>query len=366
MKQLVQFSFFIFLGLGIASCGDQSGKDSEVPQDSADSIQSEADSIQSMLTSLSQQIQMYPKNPALYIERSYLLYTSGDTRLAITDVEKAISLNPKDPEAYYLRGFYDLVSNRDSSAEKYLMKAVEYGSDNPETYYSLGNIETFKGKYAKALTWYQEAIRKDSADPAYPYACGMVFYQQKKYPQAIQWFEKSLQLDPYFTKSLLQLYAYYSDIRLDTKTAMKYNEAILRTDSLHPLGRFHKAAEIQDKAFKAGKKAGAGEEYEKLMMEAIEEYSKALIRNPGFVQALYNRGYAFYALEMYEEAMADFEKVLVSDQYHARSYFMIASIYEYKKDWANAKKYYEISLQLQPGFVEAEQAIQELSEKVSK
>lgn len=363
MSRYLPLWIICFGAMLIFSCSEnKEGQDREA-QNSLDSLSSEADSIQVMLKSLSQQIQMYPKNPALYIERSYLLYTGGDTKLAIVDIEKAISLNPKDPEAYYLRGFYDMVSNRDSSAEAYLMKAVAYGSDNPETYNSLGNLKTFQSKYSEALSWYQEAIKKDSADPAYPYACGMVYYQQKKYPQALTWFEKSLRLDPYFTKSLLQLYTYYSEVKRDSKKARQYNEVILQTDSLHPLGRFHRAAEIQEQAFAAGKQSGAGGKYERLMMEAIEEYSKALIRNPGFVQALYNRGYAFYALAMYDEALADFEKVLVSDQYHARSYFMIASIYEYRKDWANAKKYYEITLQLQPDFVEAEQAIEELKGK---
>lgn len=361
MKRIVVIGWILVALL--AACDSGGGTETGASENAQDSTLTASDSVQSMIRSLSEQIVMYPKNPALYIERSYLYYTSGDSRMAIADIEKAIVLNPKDPEAYYLRGFYDLVANRDSAAEAYLMRAVEYGSENPETYYSLGNLQTFRKNYAKALEWYAVAMEKDSLDPAYPYACGMVWYQQEQYPKAIQWFEKSLALDPFYVKALLQLYTYYADVRGDLKKAKNYNDAILVTDSLHPIGRFHRAAEIQERAFQAGRKGGSPAKFEELMMASVEEYTKALVRNPGYVQALYNRGYAFYALGMYDEAMSDFERVLVSDQYHARSYFMMASIYEYRKDWANARKYYEITLQLDPGFQEAEKAIAELRGK---
>jgi tetratricopeptide (TPR) repeat protein len=342
---------------GLIACDSGASKAGEAESSARDSVLTPSDSIQHLIQSLSEQIRMYPKNPALYIERSYLLYTSGDTPLAIEDIEKAMQLNPKDPEAYYLRGFYDLVSNKDTTAEAYLMKAVEFGSENPETYYSLGNLNTFRKKYSEALKWYKVAMEKDSLDPGYPYACGMVYYQQKNYPMALNWFEKALKLDPYHTKSLLQFYTYYNEVHRDASKATKYNNLILATDSLHPLGRFHKGAEIQEKAFLLKR---GGPVFDSLMMLAIEEYTKALVRSPGYVQALYNRGYGFYALGMNQEAMQDFEQVLVSDKYHARSYFMMASIYEYQKDLENAKKYYEIALQLQPDFKEAEQAIAEL------
>lgn len=357
--KLKYLALWALLALGYSACTDS--ENTESTSAGSDSVLSPADSLKSMIQSLTQQIQMYPKNPALYIERSYLIYTSGDTRRAIDDIDMAIALNEKDPEAHYLRGFYELVSNRDSSAEKHLMKAVDYGSENPETYASLGNLYMFRKKYAVASKWYDEAIKKDTADPAYPYAKGMMFYQQNKYPEALKWFDRSLELDPYYVKSLVQLYTYYADIRRNQEKANAYNNVILQTDSLHPLGRFHIASQLQEKAFAAGAKNGNSAEYEKLMMSAIEEYSKALIRNPAYVQALYNRGYGYYALGMYDEALRDFESVLNADQYHARSYFMIASIYEYRKDLENAKKFYEIALQLQPDFSEAEKAISEIS-----
>jgi len=363
MKHLQFILILISLSLCIA-CERSTGEADSLDTNQVSDSLMEADSVALLIESLGKQIIMFPKNPSLYIERSYLLYTSGKTAQAIEDIEKAIQLNEKDPEAHYLRGYYALVSNQDSLAKDYLLKAVAYGSENPETYFSLGNLYVFQKNYPEAMNWYAVAMKKDSLDPNYPFAMGMLYYQQKQYPRALKWYEQALELDPYFSKALVQMYAYYSDVQGNMGKAMEYNHRLLQLDSLHPVGRFHLAAQLQEKAFLAGRKKNARAEYDSLMMKAIDEYSKALRRNPTYVQALYNRGYAFYALSMYDEAMFDFEKVLGVDKFHARTYFMMASIYEFRQDFENAKKFFEIALQLQPDFKDAQTAIRELEIKM--
>jgi len=352
----------IFLAVMIGACGEKSPTSEEV-NTNAIGEKTATDSVQIMIESLNQQIIMYPKNPSLYIERSYLLYSSGASDKAIEDIETAIGLNAKDPEAYYLRGFYALVANQDTIAEQYLTKAVELGSDNPETYASLGSLNTFRKNYAEARKWYQVAIEKDSLDPTYPYAIGMAFYQQKNYKEGLRWFEKSLVLDPYHAKTLIQLYAHYTEVSPQPVKAKSYNDQLLASDSLHSVARFHIAAALQEAAFLANRKSGNKAKYDSLMFRSIEEYTKATIRNPAYVQAIYNRAYAYFSLAMYAEALRDFERVLAIDKFHARSYFMMASIYEYQGDIEKAKKFFEIALQLNPEFKEAEQAIQELSQR---
>jgi tetratricopeptide (TPR) repeat protein len=362
---MTRILILITLVLTIAACGENQKAAPEAVSDTPESRSSE-DSVRVMIESLSQQIIMYPKNPALYIERSYLYYTSGVSEKAILDIETAISLNAKDPEAYYLRGFYALVANQDTLAETYLTKAVELGSENPETYASLGSLNTFRKQYTEARKWYQVAMEKDSLDAAYPYATGMAYYQQRNYKDALKWFEKALLLDPYHSKTLIQLYAHYTEVDKQKSKAKQYNDKLLESDSLHSVARFHIAAALQEEAFIAGRKSGGKAAFDSFMVQAIDEYTKATIRNPVYVQAIYNRAYAYFAMALYDEAMRDFERVLVIDKFHSRSYFMMASIYEYRGELENAKKYFEIALQLNPEFKEAEVAIGEISKRLGK
>lgn len=376
MKSFLSIGIWVIGGIGVCiGWGCQPQPESKGETDSMVAVDKDPevirqDSIRKMILSLTEQIAMHPKNPALFTERSYLYYTSGKTTEAIQDIEKAISINPKDAESYYLRGFYELVGNRDSTAKVYLLKAVDLGSENPETYYSLGNLEVFIEKYNDARKWYLVAMKKDSLDPAYPFAYGLSYYQQKNYSQALVWFNKSLDLDPYYSKTLSQLYTYYFEVAKNVSLADKYNNQMLTADSLHPIARFNRASVLLQKGLKlkstAAENSKSAYVADSLLFLAVEEYTRSLTRSPGYVLALYNRGYAYRTLGLIPEAKKDFEKVLRLDPYHSKSYFMLATLYEYGKDYENAKKFYEIALQLQPDFPEAEAAIEELDAQIKK
>jgi len=367
LKSLVLSISVISLLACIGAC-DQGANNQTDATTNADSILT-VDSLAIKIRNLTEQIKISPRNYILYTDRSKMYYDYGDTRSAISDIETSIRIFPEDPENYYYRGFYAYVSNQDDSAVYFLNKAVELKSLNPETYYLMGSLFYLKGKYKEAEHWITDAIKLDPEDPTYYFSKGLAVQKQNRTNEAIELYTESLKKDSFFIKSLTQLFEIYKNEKKDMAKAMYLNNRILRKDSLHPLGRFNLGNYYQELAFKTGlsssdlKNAGKNKKIspgDSLMYLALHNYTLALVKDRTYLQALYNRGYGYYSLGKYEDALKDFNKVLTINKADEKAHFMVGSIYEFYGDKTVALQHFKMALEAKPDFKEAEQAIKEL------
>jgi tetratricopeptide (TPR) repeat protein len=278
----------------------------------------------------------------------------------MADIEKAIANSIDEPEAYYLRGFYYYAQKEDSAAMRDFKRAANLNSTNPETYHLIGNLCLLKGEYERADVAYDHAIRLDSMEPTYYLAKGILREKQQKIREAIEWYETSLKRNPAFIKGLFALHDVHLTKGRDPDQAYLYNERVMHIDSTQPLAHFNQGNFMIARANRITDSSKLPD-FRALVNVAISEYGLALRYDPEFVQARYNRGYAYYLLEKYGQALADFTRVTELDPFHRDAFYMKANIQEFQGDLNGALENYRRSFEIDPKFSDAASAVKELS-----
>lgn len=358
---LVLSLFLLMLTLACNSSGSGS------PSDGTDSLATTSDtnSIDGKLKYYDEMIRQAPSDWSLLSERSLVHYQSGNTQAAIADIDQALVINFEAPELYHLRGFYAYVQNDDEVALSNFKLAADFGSLDPETFYMMGQIHFLRNQYEEADKYYDTAIEIDSVQPTYVFAKGFLRQKQGKYDAALTYYDQSLEIDPGFIKSLAQMYNLHGDILGDQAKAMEINDRILSLDSLHPIGHFNQGNFFLGQA-QSVTDPTEDEQFGFLLKLAISEYAISLLADPSFTQAYYNRGYCFYLLDDFNNAVPDLDKVLEIDPFNDKAHFLKASILEFYGDLEGALTHFEEAFKLNPGFKDAEQAIEEVKGKLKK
>lgn len=329
----------------------------------ADSAKRDSGTVEAKIRRLTEQLQYSKTNWQIYYDRSLLWYEAGNTSRATADIEKAIEYHVTNPDGYHMRGFYSYVQNRDEEALKDFKRAVDLGSDNPETFYHIGQIHFFRKEYDLAQSAYKTAIKLDSMEPTYYFAQGFLKQQRGRTNAAIKDYEAALKRNPTFVKALLALHDIYLNEKRDPDRAYGFNERVMLVDSTQPLAHFNQGNFFYERANKVTDEAKRPE-FTVLMKIAISEYSKSLQYDPNYGPAYYNRGYCFYLIEKYPEALADFTSVIELDPFNEKAFFMKASIQEYQGDLSSALSNYRQAHKIKPDFRDAEVAVRELEPKV--
>ncbi len=119
------------------------------------------------------------------------------------------------------------------------------------------------------------------------------------------------------------------------------------------------------KAKELYKQAGAQFEENKFE-ESIKLYSEAIMEDPLYSSAYFNRALAYAILNKYEEATRDAEKVLdiEPDSYDAP--YVMGIIAEYQNDFQGAKEWYEKSLAKNPNYEQAKARLEQLQKKADQ
>ena len=146
---------------------------------------------------------------------------------------------------------------------------------------------------------------------------------------------------------------------------MEINDRILTVDSLHPIGHFNQGNFFLGQAERVTDPA-QNEEFGFLLKLAISEYGTALLADPQFTQAYYNRGYCFYLLDDFNNAVPDLDKVLQIDPFNEKAHFLKGSILEFYGDLEAALTHFEEAVRLNPNFGDAALAVEEVKGKLGK
>jgi tetratricopeptide (TPR) repeat protein len=353
----------LFLALFWWSCGEQSS-DAGNSTVALDTVGLDTSKPEVQLMRLTEQLKFGPKNWELWYERSLILYKMGNLPRAMSDIEKAIEYSITEPDPYHMRGFYYYVQKDDSAALRDFERAADLQSENPETYYQIGTIYMFQKEYAKAEEAYDEAIKRDSLEPTYSFAKGVMRRQQGQTDQAIVYFNDALKADPTFIKALLALHDVFL-ARKNADQAYAFNERVMLIDSTQPLAHFNQGNFFMVRADKLGG-AHQSPDYVVLLKIAISEFALCLKYDPSFTQARYNRGYAYYLLEKYGDALSDFTRITELDPFHRDAFYMKANIQEYQGDLTSAISNYQRAVEIDPKFSDAALAVKELTEKLKR
>lgn len=304
--------------------------------------------------SLNELLEKNPADAALYAERANIHYLLGDSALCFRDIQKAIQLKPRDADFMYLKGFYAYNYDLIDTALFWLNQSYQTINQNPDVLFYLGNCHFLKNNFQEAQKWYQKAIQKEE-NPNYYHALALAYYKQNQILLSEQNLFTALKKDSLHPKSLSLLTEIYIYNYKKYSQANEYIQKLLKQENL-PVGHYLEGSLY----FQKGLNTQDSVEREGLLRLSIDSYSKAIKIDPFYTSAFYDRGYAFFLLKRYDLAVQSFEEVLKQNPKDYRASFMLGSIAEYYQDKELAKKYYELTLKINPNFLEAEQALQEL------
>jgi tetratricopeptide (TPR) repeat protein len=340
-RRIIAWAVSAALPLGMA-CQEQK-RPADLPED-PDKVR---------IDQLTLKIKTYPDSAGLYEERSAIFYRRGQAEKAVADISQAIRLRPQDAELYYIRGvyFYSGTKN-DTSALSDFLTAERLGSDNPEVFAQIGNIHTLTGNYDAAVRYYRKAESLDSLSSHYPFVRAFSLYQSKKHPEALEACSLSLRLDSANVNAANLLFEILFEGLNQPDKALAANRLIFKTDSLHPLGFFN----LGLWHFRRYEKKFNDED----LKQADRYYSRAIVIDPGFAAALYNRGYIRFLRKDFAPALTDFERCVRLDSTDARAHFHIGLIYEKYNDRLKAKNAFEKALRHAPEFHDARKALARL------
>ncbi len=252
-------------------------------------------------------IRLAPDSADYYNYRGYFLMSQRLTKEAVTDFEKAIQLNPAHAAALNNRGLIHLTNEDYKAAEADFSKAIEGDRKFADAWNNRGFTRFKLNQFDAALPDLQQALRIQETYVTAWNNSGLVYMQQNKYEDALKAFARASELEPmdmrwlnHHRAALLKLNR-FEEAQKDANKLAWIEELNLLSQQAARNSRNSAAWIVRGKHLMNGSQYGA----------AIQDFTRALIVNPGNADALRGRASAWLATGELQKAMLDCDESIV-------------------------------------------------------
>jgi tetratricopeptide (TPR) repeat protein len=316
---LLALSLFVALFL-ITSCGGR-------PKVAEKNI-SGKDTLKIILNDLSKKISDHPSDPDLLQQRSKYYLLDHRENMAFADISKAISLSPGKAPLYITLSDVYLGMGKPDNCNEALQKAISIEPRNNSALVRLTKLSLIIKDYKATFQYARRALEAEPQNPQVYFTMALALLEKGDTVTAVENFKKTIDEDQGFYEAYIELGELYS-MRKDPIAVDYLKNAIrIRPDSKEALymlgmfyqdnGRYAEALETYDKLAKADstfKDAPYNTGYIYLVYlhdfrKATSYFSLALQRDPGYVEAMFNRGYSYELAGDYSKAYQDYKHVL--------------------------------------------------------
>lgn len=218
------------------------------------------------------------------------------------------------------------------SLSVFITACSDQAESEASQFFLKGNLELDKKEYANAIRYYDEALQKKADLADVHNNRGIAYLRLGELGKALEDFNKAIEIDPKFEEA----YFNRAGVFVDQQTfppATADLEHIRKTygDSTN---YYLKWGDL---------KFGQGY-YE----QALAEYDRALALRPNNVQALVNRGVAYFEKKNFKAAKADFESAVKLDSQQQLAYNNLALIFARENQLDQASKLIDRALDYDP------------------
>jgi len=280
------------------------------------------------LNTINAQISADKANPLLYNQRAVIYTLDRQFDNALKDVNKAISLSPKNPLFYVTLSEIYLIMGQTRNCEESLNHALLLDPGNKDAILKLAKLHLVVKEYQATFEDVKKALALDPVNPQAYFIRAIALLEKGDTIMAVDDLKKAVDQDQAYYEGYMELGELYT-IKKD-KIAENYlkNAINIRPKSkeaLYMLGMFYqdngqykKAIEtyailsVADTAFRNAP-YNTGYIYLVYLKDfklAEKFFTDALKRDPGYVEAYFNRGYASELSGDYANAYSDYQKVL--------------------------------------------------------
>jgi tetratricopeptide (TPR) repeat protein len=251
-----------------------------------------------VVADLDRLLALLPTDVDAYLARGQIKFQDGDVDGALADARTALDVDPNNYSALLRLGdltFYTSF-NVDASLD-YYNRALNIYREDADGFYRRARVYAWARSAAKAQEDIERAIALYDQAASYYALRGYVYYLLGKDSEALADFERALELNPEeeLAYTYRGVYHFYSTRDYD----LAWRD-------------FQRAVEVGGSNWETYYYRGVFYLYGTTVdaERAIAEYTSALIYNPFAVDALNERGLAYYNVGRYVDARADFERVI--------------------------------------------------------
>jgi tetratricopeptide (TPR) repeat protein len=240
-----------------------------------------------------------------------------------------------------------ITANIESQEEKQLIDAYTAAPDTAAYLENLIRYYVEKQNYDKAQAVLDKAIARDTANPELWDTKSMIALQKSDTLNGIKYLEKAAYIfpEPGYIIGLGSLYA-----------QTKNPEALAMADALL---QANKARAEKEAYFIKGLYYSFTNEKQK----SIPFFDKSLALDYNFMEAYLEKGLALYDMKDYEGARKVFSQSVKVNPKFDRGYFYLGKTFEKLGNTQVAMELYETALQMDPNYIEAQDALQKLGIK---
>ncbi len=313
-------SLVLLILLGLCSCGPGNQQEQN--------SKNKADSIKAAIENLDRKIAANETDPELYNARAKYYLADRQPDRALKDINKALSIAPQEPKYYITLSDIYLLMGQPEECSNALKKALGYGPENNDVLMKLARLSLIQKDYKGLNEYVNQAIRIRKNNPQAYYLHALALLETGDTANAVKDLMTAYGQDPGAYDVLVQLGELFS-IKKDPlaesylKNALKIRPT--SKEALYMLGMYYQETGQLENAIRTYSiLAGVDTTYRSApynigyiylvylhnFPKAAFFFTEAIKRDPAYVEAWFNRGYAYELAKEYDKASADYKKAL--------------------------------------------------------
>jgi tetratricopeptide (TPR) repeat protein len=294
----------------------------------AEGSKSGKDTLTALIENLSGKITDHPSDPDLLQQRAKYYLLDHQEKQAFSDITKAISLSPNKASLYITLSDVYLGMGKPDNCSESLLKALSIEPRNNSALLRIAKLSLIIKDYKGTFDYVKKALEAEPVNPQAYFTRALAFLEKGDTVSAVVDLKKTVDQDQGFYDAYVELGELYS-MKKDPVAADYFKNALrIRPESreaMYMLGMFYQesgqyeyAMETYarlEKADSTFRNAPYNTGY--IYLVYLHDYSKAasffslaLKCDPGYIEALFNRGYSYELSGDYTKAAADYKHVL--------------------------------------------------------
>lgn len=270
---------------------------------------------------ISAEIRKNPRNPGLFIKRAEVYLTYNETDSAVNDFLVATRLDSTNTEVFIRLSELYILKGNSGTAMEILEKCNRINPYNADVLVKIATIYFYIKDYKSSLKFLDQAKSADPYNPSVFFIRGMIHFEKQEINASIFNFQKASEYDPEMFDAFMMLGLIHS--RNNDSLALQYyrtasflrpadpqpvyNAGVFLQDNLNfdeALKSYrHIIENIDSSYFPAFFNQGyIYMVYIKDYKTGIQYFDSSLKLKPGYIEAIYNKGYCYEMLKKYDKA----------------------------------------------------------------
>jgi tetratricopeptide (TPR) repeat protein len=314
--------FFILLTalFLVTSCGERPKV--------AENTKSGKDTLTILLQDLTKKIADHPSDPSLLQQRSKYYLLDHREKKAFEDITKAISLSPDKASLYITLSDVYLEMGKPDNCNEALLKAIALEPHSNPALIRLSKLSLIIKDYRATFEYIKKALDVEPHNPEAYFTRALAFLEKGDTVAAVEDFKRTVDQDQRYYEGYVELGELYA-MRKDPVAADYLKNAIRinpgSKEALYMLGMFYQeTGKYEDALGTYAKLATVDSTFKDApyntgyiylvylhdFRKAASNFTIALQRDPGYIAAMFNRGYAYELAGDYPKATKDYKHVL--------------------------------------------------------